>query len=82
MPGVGSKSRTIIRDQFPEVVWEHSHVAVDDEGHVRTVCIYEGPSEEIILGHAEALGDHKIEGIYEIAGDVTPEDFPYLEQSA
>ena len=82
MPGVGSKSRTIIRDQFPDVVWEHSLVALDDDGHVRTVCVYGAPSEEAIRGHAEALGDHEVEGIYEIAGDVTPEDFPYLEQSA
>jgi hypothetical protein len=43
---------------------------------VRTYCIYEAPSIEIVEGHAEALGMHTVDGIYEIAGDVTPDDFP------
>jgi hypothetical protein len=82
MPGVGSKSKTIIRDQYPEVVWERSHVAVGDDGHVRTVCIYAAPSEDLVRRHAAALGDHQVDWIYEIAGDVTPDDFPYREQQA
>ena len=76
MPEVGRRSRQIAIEQFPEISWEHSHVVVDDRGNVKTYCVYEAPSEEIVRRHAVELGLHDVEGVYEIAGDVTPEDFP------
>lgn len=76
MPEIGRRSRTIIEDRFPNVTWLHSHVTVDDEGHVRTFCIYEAPNEDEIHEHAQALGYHIVDGVFEVAGDVTPEDFP------
>src|SRR3712207_9585994 len=76
MPTVGKRSKQVARDYFPEVGWEHSHVVVDDEGRVRTYCIYSAPSEEAVLGHASKLGDHTVDVVTEIAGDVTPDDFP------
>jgi hypothetical protein len=76
MPEVGRRSRQIAVEQFPEISWEHSHVVVDDKGNVKTYCVYEAPSEEIVRRHAKELGLHDVEGVYEIAGDVTPEDFP------
>ena len=76
MPAVGRKSREVRDQQFPEVTWEHSHVAVGDDGRVKTFCIYAAPDEQMIRGHAEALGMHDVNGVYELAGDVTPEDFP------
>jgi hypothetical protein len=76
MPDVSRKSKRIAIEQMPEVVWEHSHVIVDDDGKVRTFCIYEAPDEEAIRRHAKALGLHRIEYLAEIAGDVTPADFP------
>ncbi len=30
----------------------------------------------MVRRHAEQLGDHSVAAIYEIAGDVTPDDFP------
>ena len=66
----------LAEEQFPQIVWEHSHVTVDDEGTVRTFCVYEAPSEEIVRDHAALLGQHAIDSIHEIAGDVTPDDFP------
>jgi len=33
-------------------------------------------TEEIVLRHADELGLHDVEGVYEVAGDVTPDDFP------
>lgn len=45
-------------------------------GRSWTYCIYEAPSIDIVEGHASALGMHTVDGIYEIAGDVTPDDFP------
>ena len=76
MPEVGRRSKEIIVEQFPEITWKHSHVVVDDAGMVKTYCVYEAPNEEIVRSHAHLLGLHKIDGIYEIAGDVTPDDFP------
>lgn len=76
MPQVGSSSRRILVEQMPEIVWEVSHVALDDAGGVKTYCIYDAPSEVEIRRHAEALGAHNIVSVNELAGDVTPEDFP------
>lgn len=76
MPVVGRRSRVLTEEQFPQIVWEHSHVTVDDEGAVRTFCVYEAPSEETVREHAALLGQHAVDSIHEIAGDVTPADFP------
>jgi hypothetical protein len=57
-------------------VWEHSHVIVDDDGTVRTYCVYEAPDEQAIRDHSGKLGQHEIEFLQEIAGDVSPADFP------
>jgi len=76
MPVVGRRSREIVEGEFPEVTWEHSHVVVDDTGLVRTFCIYAAPSEELVREHSSRLGQHKIDSLDEIVGDVTPADFP------
>ena len=76
MPVVGRRSRELTEVKFPEITWEHSHVVVDDAGLVRTYCIYEAPSEETVRDHAHMLGKHTIDDLFEIAGDVTPADFP------
>jgi hypothetical protein len=80
MPRVGGRSRRLIGEQFPEIVWEHSHVIVDDVGEVKTYCVYEAPDEAMIREHSRALGEHELGGVFEIAGDVTPEDFPLEPQ--
>ena len=82
MPDIGRKSRKLLEEQFLDVTWVHSHVTVDDTGQVRTFCVYESPDEETIRQHAAALGYHVVGGIFEIAGDVTPEDFPLTEAPA
>ena len=76
MPAVGRRSRELVEEQFPEVTWEHSHVVVDDEGLVRTFCVYAAPSEEVVREHSRLLGQHTLDALHEIAGDVTPADFP------
>jgi hypothetical protein len=76
MPAVGRRSKQIGRARFPEIVWEHSHVVVDDAGTVKSFCVYEAPSTEMVRAHAGELGEHFIDAIYEVAGDVTPDDFP------
>jgi uncharacterized protein DUF4242 len=74
MPRIGTKSNRV-GQEFPDVVWEHSHVVLDENGMAGTYCVYEGPNEEAIIAHAKALGEHEY-WIQEIIGDVTPDDFP------
>lgn len=76
MPFVGRRSRALTEGDFPEITWEHSHVVVDDDGIVRTYCVYGAPDEDLVLEHGRKLGQHTIDGLFEIAGDVTPADFP------
>jgi hypothetical protein len=77
MPRVSTDSKRKIQDHFPGIIiWEHSHVLVDDEGRVTTFCVYEAPDEDTIREHAQMLGEHEIVTLREIAGDVTPADFP------
>jgi Nickel responsive protein SCO4226-like len=76
VPVVATRSKRIVHDHYPEIVWEHSHVVIDRDGTPKSFCIYTAPNEEIVREHAERLGDHSVDAIYEIAGDVTPDDFP------
>jgi hypothetical protein len=76
MQEIGRRSREIARDKFPEITWEHSHVVVDEQGNVKTFCMYSAPDKETVRQHAELLGEHRVERINEVAGDVTPDDFP------
>ena len=41
-----------------------------------TYCVYGAPNEDIVRKHSTRLGAHHIESLLEIAGDVSPEDFP------
>ena len=76
MPEVGSRSRKVMDEKYPEIVWEHSHVVVGQDGKVMTFCVYDAPTEEIVRRHGDDLGKHTIDDVLEIAGDVTPADFP------
>lgn len=76
MPSVGRRSRELVEGEYPEITWEHSHVVVDDDGIVRTYCVYGAPNEDVVRQHGKKLGRHTIDGLFEIAGDVTPADFP------
>ena len=78
-PVVGRRSRAVIEEHLPDVTWEHSHVLIDDKGTVQTYCVYSAPSEEAILEHSKMLGQHTVDLLREIAGDVTPADFPPVD---
>lgn len=75
MPRIGRRSNQVIAE-LPGVVWDHSHVVMDEQGNVKTFCIYEAPDEETVRKHSSQLGEHALDRIYEIGGDVTPADFP------
>jgi hypothetical protein len=76
MPEVGRRSRATIEASYPQIVWEHSHVVVDEDGTVWTYCVYEAATEQQVWDHSKDLGRHTVEAVKEIAGDVTPADFP------
>jgi hypothetical protein len=76
VPVVATRSKRIARDHYPQIVWEHSHVVLDQDGTPKSFCVYDAPTEAMVREHAERLGDHSVVAIYEIAGDVTPDDFP------
>lgn len=76
MPRVGRRSREVLRDDAPTVTWEYSHVIIGDDDLVTTFCVYDAPSEADVREHARLLGEHNVAAVHEIAGEVTPEDFP------
>ena len=79
LPTVATRSKSIGHHKYPEIVWEHSHVVVGSDGVPKSFCVYDAPSEEIVREHAQQLGDHYVETIWEIAGDVSPADFPLTD---
>ena len=78
LPTVATRSKSIGHHRFPEIVWEHSHVVVAPDGTQKSFCVYDAPSEEVVMAHSKMLGDHFVETIFEIAGDVSPDDFPLI----
>jgi hypothetical protein len=76
MPEVGRRSNEVIEGGYPQIVWEHSHVVVNEDGKVMTYCVYEAPDEDTVRDHAQDLGRHTVDAVHEIAGDVTPANFP------
>ncbi|HEY7934753.1 MAG TPA: nickel-binding protein [Solirubrobacteraceae bacterium] len=73
----GALSKRILgeNERFSPVTWEHSHVVMDEDGQLKSFCVYSSPNTELIREHAALLGDHKVDGIYEIGGDISPADF-------
>ena len=70
-----AQEQALTETEFTQIVWEHSHVVGSPDGAVRTFCIYVAPDEDVVRSHADAMGGHQIEVIYEIGGDVAPSDF-------
>ena len=76
-PTDSQRAKRVMEERFPDMVWDHSHVIdADDEGNVRTFCVYDAPDTEQVRAHAAAVAPHEIVNIYEIAADVTPEAIP------
>jgi hypothetical protein len=49
-------------------------VCSDEEGTIKSFCVYEAPSTARLLEHADRVGGHVVTSIYEIVGDITPQD--------
>jgi hypothetical protein len=79
LPVLAARSKAIRHYHYPEIIWEHSHVVLDSDGTPKSFCVYVAPDEDMVRAHSYNLGGHYIETIYEIAGDVTPDDLPLLD---
>lgn len=75
MNGIGQRMKRVNAEQFPDITWEHSHVVSDETG-IKTYCVYEAPNRERLFEAGDAVGHHTISRIYDLAGDVSPADFP------
>jgi len=70
----GTRSKRVAKEQFPEIVWEHSH-AIETADGVISFCIYQAPNEAYVRAHASAAG-LPCNQVLEIANTVGPDDFP------
>ena len=73
MQEVAAKSKVTGIDHFPDISWEHSHVCANDDGAIKSFCVYEAPTAERLEEHAARVGDHAVTRVYEIVGDITPD---------
>jgi hypothetical protein len=74
MQAVATRSKATGIEQFPDIGWEHSHVCSDERGAIRSFCVYNAPSADRLREHAARVGDHAVLNVYEIVGDITPEE--------
>jgi uncharacterized protein DUF4242 len=80
-PATAERAKRVMREDFPDMIWEHSHVAIEDGPLVRTFCIYSAANEDDIRKHAQRTSNHEILNIYELSGDTRPEDVSALADS-
>lgn len=73
---VGERNRLVLTKDFPDLSWERSDVVSDEEGVLKTFCMYTAPNAERLYEHATELGGHVVDTIYEVGGTVSPQDFP------
>lgn len=74
MRELAARSKLIGIEQFPDVEWEHSHVCHGADGSFKSYCVYRAPNPQRLREHAAQVGGHVVSDIYEIVGDVTPDD--------
>ena len=56
------------------IAWEHTHIGADDDGQLRTHGVYRAPDDATIRRFAEQASVAEVTDLYEIAGDIRPED--------
>lgn len=66
------KAKEVLETEFTDVSWEHSHVVASDDGAVTSYCIYDAPNPDRLREHGAVVGNHVIQDVYEIFGDINP----------
>jgi hypothetical protein len=74
MEEIAARSRHTAIETFPDIAWEHSHVCAAEDGKIKSFCVYAAPSPERLQEHADSVGGIMITSIYEIVGDITPDE--------
>jgi len=74
MQEVAVRSKATWIEHFPDIRWEHSHVCSDENGAIKSFCVYSAPSVQRLREHAERVGGHVVTNVYEIVGDITPDE--------
>jgi hypothetical protein len=69
MQELAARSKLVGIEQFPDIEWEHSHVCNGGDGGFKSYCVYRAPDPDRLR-----FGGHVVNAIYEIVGDVTPDD--------
>jgi hypothetical protein len=72
MQEVAARFKAVTAEHFPDIHWERTHVCADDDGAIKSFCVYTAPSTDRLQEHADHVGGHTLT-IYEIVGDLTPE---------
>jgi hypothetical protein len=55
LEAAAENSRRVREADFPEIVWEHSHVVHVGDG-LKTYCVYSAPDAQMVRDHAAAAG--------------------------
>jgi hypothetical protein len=66
----GRTSKQVREANFPDIIWEHSHVVQTKDG-MRTYCVYSAPNVERVKAHAAAAGLPADE-VFDLITDVDP----------
>lgn len=75
MQKVAADSKEAGLEEFPDITWEHSHVCTDAEGAaIKSFCVYAAPNPDRLLAHADRVGGHTVSRVYEIVGDILPDE--------
>ena len=74
MQEVAARSKAAGIEHFPDINWEHSHVCADAGGAIKSFCVYSAPSASRLREHADRVGGHVVTNVYEVVGDITPEE--------
>jgi hypothetical protein len=74
MQEIAARSKLVGLAQFPDIAWEHSHVCTSEDGAIKSYCVYSAPNPQRLREHADRFGGHVVTDIYEIIGDVMPDE--------
>jgi hypothetical protein len=74
MGEIAARAKHTAIEEFPDITWEYSHVCAAEDGKIKSFCVYAAPSPERLQEHADSVGGIMITSIYEIVGDITPDE--------
>jgi hypothetical protein len=63
-----ARGRSAMREHFPDLDWEHTHVCHTPGGEIKAFCVYSAPSAERLAEHTASMGGHTAHRIHEILG--------------